>query len=451
MSPVSRGRSRKKTKHGKGNPSGRASVAGRASARTVVESLAGPRDRPEWFDDSVTGVLDRSEAALAARGPRELGGATAGLLGTELHRAINEEPRGLRLDWWFEHLVEAAVARIRVEAGRDGAWQAPWWLLHGLTSVGPPALAAAAQTALGRARKELAKDAYQSQPGWLRLLPQISATGEVWQMRDVYGARFAVIAGFTYPDGTDRSVFLFDIDACGLVDLAGAGVFDDVDQAAVVWRATVGDAADHADPAPVVTGDQLSCLVHCQTGEDMVKGTEPRAVMDNWFRARRRTHDLARTLRKRGMTLPEARNLFTDVDTKPTAEAFTAWYRAAHGTEPDPEAVDALAAEWLEGALPGTQHAASPHRARYLLTLIDDWIPDHPVTVGAKALLPEWVRWNGEQAGLPGDLLDRARPGAPGGPWPEADRRLPRNQWTPPPLAAPKRGGRAGPEGTQAL
>jgi hypothetical protein len=428
MSPVSRGRSRKKTKHGKGNPSGRpgvrrggASAGGRASAWTALDSLAGPRQQPEWFDASITGVLDRSDAVLAARGPRDLEEATARLLGAELHRAINEESRGLRFDRWFEHLVEAAVARIRVEASRDGAWQAPWWLLHGLTSVGPPALAAAAQTALGRARKDLRRDESQSQPEWLRLLPRISATGEVWQMCDVYGARFAVIAGFSYPDGTDPSVFLFDIDACGLVDLVHAGVFDDVAQAAATWRATIGDAADQTNPTPVVTGDQLSCLIHCQTGEDMVKGTEPRAVMDNWFRARRRTHDLVQALRKRGVTLPEARNLFRDVDTEPMVEAFTVWFRAAHGTEPDPEVVDALAAEWLEGALPGTQHAASPHRARYLLTLISDWIPEHPITVAAKALLPEWVRWNGEQAALPEDLINRAVAVAAGGPWPETD------------------------------
>jgi len=44
-------------------------------------------------------------------------------------------------------------------------------------------------------------------------------------------------------------------------------------------------------------------------------------------------------------------------------------------------------------ALPGTQHATSPHRARYLRTLISDWAPAYPVTVSAKALLPEWVRW----------------------------------------------------------
>src|SRR6476619_6610173 len=95
---------------------------------------------------------------------------------------------------------------------------------------------------------------------------RIGATGELWRMRDVYGARFAVIAGFSYPDDTDRSVFLFDIDACGLVNLVRAGVFDDLEEAAASWRATVGEAADHATPAPVETADQLSCLVQGQTG-----------------------------------------------------------------------------------------------------------------------------------------------------------------------------------------
>jgi hypothetical protein len=203
-------------------------------------------------------------------------------------------------------------------------------------------------------------------------------------------------------------VFLFDIDACGLVNLVRAGVFDDLEEAAASWRATVGEAADHATPATVETADQLSCLVQGQTGEDLIEGTESRSVADNWFRARRRTHDLAQALRRRGMRLPEVRNLFDDIDPEPTAQAFTAWYRTAHETEPDPKGVEAVAAEWLEGALPETRHAASPHRARYLLTLISDWEPDHPVTVAAKALLPEWVRWNGEQAGLPEHFIGRA-------------------------------------------
>jgi hypothetical protein len=236
MSPVSRGRRRKKAASRTRNASGRpkADRHGIGSSPTDagtwpwadLESLVGPRELPGWFDVSITGLLDRADVVLATRGPRELEEATAGLLGSELHRAMHEE-HGLWLDWWFEQLIERAVARIRIEASRSGAWRAPWWLLHGLTSVGPPPLAASAQTALGRARKHLARDAYQSQPAWLRLLPRISATGEVWQMLDVYGARFAVIAGFSYPDDVDPSVFLFDIDACGVVNLVLAGFFYD--------------------------------------------------------------------------------------------------------------------------------------------------------------------------------------------------------------------------------
>jgi hypothetical protein len=38
-------------------------------------------------------------------------------------------------------------------------------------------------------------------------------------------------------------VFLFDIDACGFIEIVHAGVFDDVAQAATAWRALVGDTA----------------------------------------------------------------------------------------------------------------------------------------------------------------------------------------------------------------
>jgi hypothetical protein len=54
------------------------------------------------------------------------------------------------------------------------------------------------------------------------------------------GARIALIAGFSSPEGVDRSVFLFDIDACGFVEIVHAGVFDHVQKAATAWRALVG-------------------------------------------------------------------------------------------------------------------------------------------------------------------------------------------------------------------
>jgi hypothetical protein len=49
----------------------------------------------------------------------------------------------------------------------------------------------------------------------------------------------------------------------------------------------------------------------------------------------------------------------------PMAAAFTGWYVRRHGTEPDPEAVGVPAQEWMEGTLPDTWHAVSPHRVAF--------------------------------------------------------------------------------------
>lgn len=428
MSPVSRGRKSKKTKN-----SGRRGAAPRHTegprriegtpsgvpqpVPAEIQSLLGPPRRPAWFDSSLKTVLDRAEVVMAARGPRELEQATAELLGAELHRILHEENQGMRFDRWLAELTEAATARIAEEAERpDGGWEPLWRLLHGLTSIGSPALKSAAQTALDRAKRTLRGEvALREQPGWLPRLARITATGEGWEMRDVYGTRTALIAGFSYPGGVDPSVFLFDIDACGIVEIAHAGVFDDVAQAAAGWRAHVGEAAQDAQPERVESAQRLLSLAHCEIGEEILRGHESRTVMDNWFRAQRRIHDLADALRKRGMPLPRAESLYRDLDTDPMAAAFTEWYVQRHGSEPDPEGAGALAEEWMEGALPDTWHSASPHRAAFQLALISDWVPDDPVTVAARSLFPDWVRWHGEQAGLPEHLVDRAVAVAAGG------------------------------------
>jgi hypothetical protein len=378
----------------------------------VLESLVAPPQPPAWFAAASTAVLDGAGVVLAAGGPGELEQATAELLGRQLRRVLREERQGLWFEWWFEELTGVLADRVRGElAGVGRGWQAPWRLLHGLTSVGSPGLASVARAALRGLAKDVAaagrSDPAARPPAWLAVLPRVAATGEVWLLRDVYGARLGVIAGFCYPGGVDRSVFLFDIDACGLVELANAGVFEEVAQAAAGWRAMVGDTAAGAVPSPVEAADQLECLTQWDGGEVMLRGTESDAALDNWFRARRRVGDLAAALAKRGTPLPAARSLYRDRDTTPMIEAFTAWHAARHGSQPDPQGLDALATEWLEGCLPGTEHAASPHRVRYQQALIGDWIED-PVTAAAKALLPEWVRWNGEQAGLPEYLSQHA-------------------------------------------
>src|SRR5262249_33385749 len=210
--------------------------------------------------------------------------------------------------------------------------QARWWLLHGVPWIGSPPLADAARRRLGTLAGRVAAAGRRdpggsAQPAWLYKVPRVTATGQVWQLRDVYGIRFGIMAGFTYPGQLDRSVFLFDIDACGVVvGLAAAGSFDGVAQAAAAWRGTVGDAAGDADPLPVHDPEQLQCLVHWDTETEGFVGSESDSALDNWFRARRRFHDLAQALRKQQMPLPAARSLNRDLDIEPKVDAFTAWH-----------------------------------------------------------------------------------------------------------------------------
>jgi hypothetical protein len=204
MSPVSRGRKgkKRKTTSGLGSAARRRAdgiqAAHERSVLTRMQSLLlGPPQRPAWFDSSIRAVLDRAGVVMAARGPGELEQATAELLGAELHRVLREEREGMWFSWWFEELTAAAAARIREEVGsRDGGWGPAWRLLHGLTSIGSPELASRARSAVDRAKKELRGDpAVRQQPDWLGCLARIRASGEVWEMRDAYGTRIALIAG----------------------------------------------------------------------------------------------------------------------------------------------------------------------------------------------------------------------------------------------------------------
>ena len=157
-------------------------------------------------------------------------------------------------------------------AGRsNGAWQGPWRLLRGLASIGSYGLGAFASQQASEAAKKLLRDGLAAQPAWLELLPDIEATGDVRVMQDAYGTRFAVIAGFCYPGGIDPSVSLFDIDACGTIRLAGAGVFDDVEQAAAAWREQADAGAEEVVRVPATAGS-LACLVYGEHAEQILSG-----------------------------------------------------------------------------------------------------------------------------------------------------------------------------------
>jgi hypothetical protein len=418
MSPVSRGRKSKKAKKGK-KPPVRATSSGWAKAArrefggpglgaSASAGFSRPLDRyTQWWEPSHERLIAASGSLLAAPGPRALEQATAELVGAELYDAVREDRYGLRFDLWAVELVDRTAKRIADAASRgDDSWRGPWWLLHGLASIGSYGLGGYAWEQASKAAGSLPHGVQATDPEWLKLLPGIKPTGDVRVMRDAYGTRFGVTAAMSYPGGVDPSVYLMDIDASELIGLAGAGVFDEVDQAAGAWREQVGVSAEGLVPVPA-TPESLTCLVYCEHEDQQVIGDESRTLMDNWFRGPRRMHDVHNALQERGIALPEYHSLFHDIDVAPMAEPFIAWYSERHGHRPSREAVEALAGEWLEGMLPGTEHSVSPSRSEGFRRLISDWLDD-PVTDLVLALLPEWVRWNGEQAGVPASLIERA-------------------------------------------
>lgn len=405
MSPVSRGRRSKKTSTTSGRRSAaRATVpdSPRSVLSTMITQLGPTPSRPQWFDPAIAAVLDQAHVVLAAQQPRALEQLTSQLIGAQLHQVFLAGKTGLWFDRWFVELASATEAQVRERA--DGAaWEAPLRLLHGLAAIGTPDLARTALAAANRQRKLIGRAPEQDPgPRWPLDVRRLKADGDVVRLRDVWGTRYAVIAGFSY-GGRDRSAFLFDIDTDFYNIVVGAGDFEDIEQAAAAWRQKLGDTAAEARVEPVEHLDQLDCLVHLDMDEAALPAIPDRSVTDNWFGAQRRLAELRATLRRSGAGPIVAASLF-DVDTEPAVDEFTRWYRGRHGTGPDRETVEALAEEWMSGVIPETRFSVSPTRMHHQCELIGDWIDDE-VTRSAIAVLPEWVTWLAER----GDYVEPFR------------------------------------------
>ncbi|MFD9467422.1 hypothetical protein, partial [Streptomyces sp. NPDC060027] len=163
---------------------------------------------------------------LGAESPRRLEDMTAGQLGARVHETVREG-HSLALGDWIGWLIDAAEERVRerlVSGVPDG--QAALLLLHGLSSVGSPAIARTGLEAVSRLRPVVRGSQVASAlPQWRDAVAKLRMTGDIWVLRDVYGSRLGVVAATVYPDGMDPAVYLFDIVACGFVVLAGGGTF----------------------------------------------------------------------------------------------------------------------------------------------------------------------------------------------------------------------------------
>jgi hypothetical protein len=311
MSPVSRARKPKKNKK-------------KAAQRADMA-------RPGWFGTAIPAALDNASVLMAASGPRELEQATAELLGAEMAYRLEHETGGLAFHDFAEDVARAATARIKKSAtDQDNTWEAPLRLLHGLNALGTPTIEAVAKAGITHAAKWLRRMPAQT-PEWLG--HRVVATGEVWRLRDIYGHRVAVIAGFAYPEATSSEVFLFDLDLSYIPAFAGAGVYDDAEQAADAWRKIAGDA----ELVRAEDFEDMQELAQLTDDEHTLMGDETRNLLDNRFRARRRVHDLDAVVK-----LPQPHRLF-DADTDVMADLFIEWNTKTYGGVPFLEAVDWLA------------------------------------------------------------------------------------------------------------
>jgi hypothetical protein len=137
----------------------------------------------------------------------------------------------------------------------------------------------------------------------------------------------------------------------------------------------------------------------------MLQGSEPRELIREHYRSRRRARVLVSSDAATA-ALPG------EDDPGPLREEFLGWYAARHDGVPQDtsDAVDLVTSEWGPRAQPGERsfYACSPHRIEMAAHLIrDGYFADDANP--ALRLLPEWTQWCIEQSGLNGDFAARSR------------------------------------------
>jgi hypothetical protein len=348
-------------------------------------------------------------------------------VGDEFYGRLNSQSAGFDPPQWLRALAEETGVELRASvADGTGDWRQLWALLCGLAVTVPPGdtqsenaklvretfpdikdphltvLAEADQAAKLLADRGLAAGIEHPADG-------SRAAGDTLIACDAYGSRFLLAAPFGYDGEEVDHWYAWDIDACWLLNVVGAGVFGSAQDALAEWQHAVGPAAGTTlSPS---TPDMIARLLApgLQTGpmSDMLEGSEPRELIREYYRLRRRAHALVSPV---GAPAPTDRH-----DPEPVREAFLSWYASRHGDVPEDtaDAVGTILYEW--GPEPSlderSRYASSPHRIEMAARLIRDaYFPDHANV--ALRLLPEWTQWCIEQSGLNGDFAARSRAAA---------------------------------------
>jgi hypothetical protein len=404
---------------------------GRAAAfRELAYSLAGGALPEEWWRDSHERILARARALTWPARLADLETQACQIVGDEFYDRLRSPGTGLHPAQWLRALAEETGATLRATLTRGADdWQKLWALLCGLALMAPRPPADAAEepaherfpefpdikdpleTALAEAERfaNLAGDR-EVPPGLGHLIDGWRPAGEPLTARDVYGSRRLVMAPFSYDGGATDHWYAWDIDLCWLDVVVGAGVFASAEDALGEWREAVGPAASGTVLSSCPPGLTAQLLAPClRTGPlaDMLEGNEPRDLVREYYRLRRRTRDLTGSANAAPGSFP--------FDDGHAPEAFLNWYATRHDEVPVavPEAAAIIREEWGPPEYPDERsfYACSPHRIEMAAHLIrESYVAGHANP--ALRLLPEWTQWCIERTGLEAIAAARSREAA---------------------------------------
>lgn len=434
------GRRRTHRQNLSGNPQRRAQqlqerrvVQGQSAWRELAYRLAGGAPAPAWWRESYTCILARARTLTWPSGLVDLEMQACRIIGDEFYDRLRSPGTGLHPAQWLRALAEETGAALRtaLAQGADD-WQGLWALLRGLALMAPRTSADTVSKAVPGIREEFPdiKDPYETalaevdkaakllanrglEAGVGRLTHGSQPAGEPLVARDIYGSRFLLAAPFSYSGGGGSDHwYAWDVDLCWITVVVGAGVFASAEDALREWRDAVGPAASGAALSPCAVEMTARLLAPClQTGvlADMLQGREPRELIHEHYRLRRRARDLIGSVDACAGSSPCGPG---DVQ-----DAFLDWHATHYGEGPAAaaaaEAVGTVLSEWgpHENLDERSFYACSPHRIEMAAHLIrEGYYPDDANM--ALRLLPAWTQWCIEQTGLDGNAARRSREAA---------------------------------------
>ena len=236
---------------------------GQPAFRELAYRLAGGAPAEPWWRDSHGRILARARALAWPSRLVDLETQACQIVGDEFYDRLQAPGTGLHPAQWLRALAEAAGAALRTTLARGADdWCGLWALLCGLALTAPrtpddavsetalrlraefPDIKDPLQTALAevdKAAKLLANRGLE--PGARCPADGSRPAGKPLVARDAYGSRFLLTAPFSYDGGAPDHWYAWDVNACWIDVVVGAGAFASAEDALREWRDAVGPAA----------------------------------------------------------------------------------------------------------------------------------------------------------------------------------------------------------------